>query len=123
MITQLKHGDQIPDWQPVRHRNQRGYIRLRWSLGKGSYVEVTDNRPDNLVVMSSAKEHNAEHRRFDYEQAASLYRSGLSTTQVGKFLGVSAGRVSRALRSIGVEMRPAGWVMAVIHRDKGRHIP
>lgn len=43
--------------------------------------------------------------RFDRDQAASMYAGGMSTTQIGAALGVSAHSVYVALRKRGVKMR------------------
>lgn len=124
-IGQLVHGDTIPSSQPRRYKTRAGYIKLRWKVGVRQYVEAyehrvvcglpdahvhhingnkTDNRIENLQVLPP-KDHAGEHRDFDYAAAADMYRSGATTTKVGMAFGVSAGQVSRALRSIGVEMR------------------
>lgn len=46
-----------------------------------------------------------ELRKFDHEEAARLYKSGLSTTQVAKLLGTASSNVLQALRGLGVATR------------------
>lgn len=130
-IRQLRHGDPIPNWEPRRYVNDTGYIRLRWRVVQGWYVEAyehrvvmglppehvhvhhvnydrQDNRPENLKLLDGA-----EHARFhaldakiDVELAAKLYGSGLSTVEVARQVGCDASTVSRRLRQVGVTMRP-----------------
>jgi hypothetical protein len=126
MIRQITRMEDVPWSTPRRYRNQAGYIRLRWALPDGVFAECyehrlvcgfpdghvhhingrkDDNRPDNLRVVTSA-EHGREHRDFDHAEAAKAYAAGLTTTEVGTAFGVTAGQVSRALRAMGVQMRP-----------------
>lgn len=89
--------------------------------------DKTDNRLSNLVVLD-VEEHARLHgygpnlprgwvrmqeRRRRREErlalwlkAADEYRTGSSTTQIGRRLGVNPGTVSRRLRALGVTMRP-----------------
>jgi hypothetical protein len=67
--------------------------------------DKSDNRPENLQALSSVREHAAKHVKWDIAAAADLYRSGLSTTEVGAVYGVTSGQVSRQLRRAGVHMR------------------
>lgn len=81
-IRQLKPGEPVPDGEPRRYTSdRRGYVRLRWRVGKGEYVETYEHRliaglpdadvhhrdeqkdnndPGNLEVLSKA-EHAREH--------------------------------------------------------------
>jgi hypothetical protein len=45
---------------------------------------------------------------MDVDEAVRLYVSGLSLAKVGAALGVSAGTVLNAFRSIGFQTRPVG---------------
>jgi hypothetical protein len=47
-----------------------------------------------------------EARRKRTDKMRQLYADGLSTTEVGRVVGLDASGVSRALRAVGVEMRP-----------------
>ncbi len=132
MIRTLRPGDPIPDSAPRRLKNGSGYMRLRWSVGDGNYVEAyehrviaglpacevhhkngdkTDNRPENLEVISASdhrKHHANERRRMDPHQALEMYRSGVSTPKIAKFFGVNNATVFRALDKVGVSFRSAG---------------
>jgi HNH endonuclease len=102
-IRQLKAGEELPPGEPRRYVSGRGYIRLRWRLGDGSYVEVyehrvidgrvttaeqvhhknrnrSDNRPQNLEHLS-AEAHSAEHHHEAHERrerVVSLDADGLN---------------------------------------------
>ncbi len=68
-----------------------------------------DNRIENLELMTvheHAAHHGEERRVATTEDIVRLYESGLSTTQVGIELGVSAGQISRRLAAAGVSARP-----------------
>lgn len=129
-IRSLKPGEPIPEGEPRRYIEGRGYVRLRWKVGPYAYVETYehrivdgrttaaehvhhrnenhgDNAPENLVNLTAAQ-HREEHRRIDHDLAAKMYREGSSTVQIGNLLGCHPSHVSRLLRSAGVTMR-SGW--------------
>lgn len=41
---QLRADDVLPDGEPKRYRDGRGYIRLRWLVGPQEYIEVYEHR-------------------------------------------------------------------------------
>lgn len=127
MIRQLRPGERIPEAPPRRYLSSHGYVRLRWKVGKASYVEVyehrvfdgrvtaaahvhhrngvkSDNRTENLEPVTTA-EHAAHHRAVDRDQVVRLYLSGLSMPRVAQAVGADHGYISRILRAEGVRAR------------------
>lgn len=126
MIRRLRDDEPIPAAPPRRYLSDAGYMRLRWRIAPGQYVEEyehrvvagrptgasvhhingvrDDNRPENLRVVTDM-EHGFEHRRIDDEQVAALYLSGMSTIDVGKTLGCHSSAVSRSLKRSGTPTR------------------
>ena len=101
-IRSLRPGEPQPEGEPRRYTNSAGYVRLRWKLAVGEYVETYER--DETASLVRLKEPTA--KRIDFEHARALYADeGLSTTQVASRLGCSAGAVSRVLRGDGVAMR------------------
>ena len=105
IIRRLRPDEPVPDFPPRRYKSSHGYIRLRWLVGTQEYVEEfehrinagrppswmhvhhrngdkTDNRPENLEVLT-ASEHNRRHAR-NLERA----------------------RVARGLRPVGRQYAP-----------------
>lgn len=125
-IRALRHDEPIPLGEPRRLKNGAGYIRLRWKVGPGEYVEAyehrivagagpgvqvhhingvkDDNRPENLEVVDPA-EHGRRHRTVDLDRAISLYEQGHSTPQVARILGCNPATVYRLLVRNGVKPR------------------
>lgn len=160
-IRQLKPGEPLPDGEPRRYvSDRRGYVRLRWKVGTGEYVETyehrlvagmpdgevhhgnevkDDNRPENLHVLDKAS-HAAEHgartsrrskrhiewgglksqQAFDKQQSrlareaarrehvagiAARYKTGETTIDIARSLGVNNSTISRALREAGIAPR------------------
>jgi hypothetical protein len=130
-VTYLKSGDPVPDFPPRRYPDNRGYVRLRWTVGRNREVEVwehrvrdgfvvdaehvhhdnhvpSDNRQDNLIPLTAA-EHLALHgveRRKDWDKVVDLYRQGCAIPEISRLLGRNPGNVSRILAWSGVEIRP-----------------
>lgn len=65
----------------------------------------TDNRPENLEATGSQAAHFVHHRELDYEAIAQAYVDGHSTIVVAEMFGTHPGKVSRILRTQGVEAR------------------
>ena len=128
-IRYLKAGDPIPEGEPRRYKDPRGYVRLRWKLGKGDYLEAWehriltgavdgqhvhhvnrdtgDNSPENLVILA-AGEHSKTHaaeRRLDDARIVWAYLDGATTVQIADELGCTPGAVSRVLKRNSVMTR------------------
>lgn len=127
-IRYLQKGETPPTGEPRRYVSSSGYVRLRWTVAKGDVVECWehryvmgfpdaevhhkngirhDNRPENLEVLSPA-DHALAHAVVDEEQAATLYRSGMSTVEIGEQLGHHPSVILRAIRRAGVTARSLG---------------
>ncbi len=126
----LRHGEAIPAGTPRRYLRKNGYVLLRWKLAPNEFVEAyehraimglpaaqvhhqntvkTDNRADNLQVVTPSEHAHIHHPAAWVDEAAVLYRNGWSTTRLAKHFGLfCAGNVSRALRKVGVVMRDSG---------------
>lgn len=125
-IRFLRPGEAPPPGEPRRYPNNVGYVRLRWRVGPGEYVEVLEHRfvtnapagkhvhhidgdpsnndPDNLRVVTT-REHGREHRTIDRKRAVELYAQGLSTPEVGRLMGHNPAAIYRALVAEGVTPR------------------
>jgi hypothetical protein len=116
----------LPAGEPRRYHTSDGYIVWRWRVGTNRYVEVlehravtgipagpvhhedlvkTNNDPSNLKSVGTAAAHRAEHRTYDRERAASMYRSGATIPEIAAALGANTGTVSRMLHAEGVPIR------------------
>lgn len=130
-IRQLKPGEDPPPGEPKRYTaDPRGYVRLRWKVGKGQYVETYEHR---LVAgVPAADVHHGDEDKskrlnewggypsqyaFDKAQRSKARRErreqfaaeicrlqglGMSTIEIGKTVGLDASGISRILRSSGV---------------------
>lgn len=126
-IRVLRDDEPIPTGEPMRFVNWHGYVMLRWRVGVNQRVEIrehrllagrppvgmhvhhkngnkTDNRPENLEVLTP-RDHHHLLVSFDCEKAAEMYRTGMSTPDIGKALGIAPSCVYRALKSRGVKLR------------------
>lgn len=129
VITQVPPGAAVPAGEPRRYVGGHGYVRLRWRVAPYTYVECyehrvvdgfvvgaglhrhhinqqrDDNRPDNLATLTP-DEHEEIHNHCDVlDQIVELYRSGLSTVEVGRRVGRDPAVVYRHLVAQGVPIR------------------
>lgn len=127
----LRRGDAVPPSTPKRYIDHHGYVILRWKVGPKTYVEVkehrlvaglpdeglhvhhinhvkTDNRPENLQVLSHS-EHARAHvfPRWDVAQAALDYASGMGYPEIGRKYGIHGVTAMRALKLRGLQSRPS----------------
>ena len=56
------------------------------------------------------------HCSIDYEQVATLYLSGFSTTEVAKYFGVKAPTISYALKKLGIPPRSISDARSLVSR-------
>lgn len=125
-ITQIRSLDEVPQRPPdQRNVEPRGYVRLRWKVGVGEYLECYEHRlvagfPDahvhhhnevkddnsrsNLMSLSNA-DHQAAHALVDDRRIAQLYLSGLSTQKVAQKIGCDPATAWRSLRRSGTPTR------------------
>jgi hypothetical protein len=92
-IRQLKPGEPMPDGEPRRYTSDsRGYVRLRWKVGKGEYVETYEHR---LVAgIPDADVHHRDGRKGNNDSGN---LSPLSKTEHAREHGAqSAARSRRA---------------------------
>ena len=123
----LKTGEMVPPFPPNRYIKGHKYIRLRWKLDNGKWVEALehrvlngvivdgevhhknhnpkDNSIENLKVFKTRLEHCVEHRKIDHDRIVNYYKSGMSTVQIAKLIGKCNGTVGFILRARGVQMR------------------
>ena len=125
-------GEPRPEGEPARYVNGNKYVRLRWKLEPGVYIETwehiwlagepgmdvhhlnrdgQDNTPGNLLVCTP-EEHQAIHaaeRRVDEFRIIALYEAGLSTPAVGRVVHCDASTVSRVLARNGKPARRKAW--------------
>lgn len=72
-ITQLPPGAPLPDGMPRRYRAHNGYIRLRWYLGPGRYVETYEHRVEGDHVTTAEHVHHINHDKSDNSPANLRY--------------------------------------------------
>jgi hypothetical protein len=126
----LSAGEPIPPGTaPRRVRASTGYMWVWWTV---EGVEIwlyehrfvmgnpagqihhlngvkTDNRRENLEVISTAaahtQHHNAEKRSYSDDDIVQLYRQGRSTYRIAALLGEDTSVVFRALQRVGEPIR------------------
>ena len=130
MIRTLKADEPIPEGQPRFYRDGRGYIRVRWKIGKREYVETYAHRlaaradgsghvhhldhvkghndPTNLEVLTPSEHARRHHPRgqIPMREAVRLYHQGWSPSMLGARYGIAGWTVHRYLRDAGVKMKP-----------------
>lgn len=127
----LKPGEPIPGGRPNRYRTNQGYIRWRWLVGPGRYIECfehrvimgnpigvvhhknhvrDDNRPENLEVMSHSAHSRMHHpRKLHKSTAVKAYVEwGWQSTDIARVFGVATSQVSDRLAEAGVLIRQHG---------------
>lgn len=135
-IRSLGPDEPVPSSEPRRYPSGHGYVRLRWRLGPGEYVEAyehrvvtgrpdhhvhhldgdkTNNDPSNLRPMDSRDHARLHSSQFDVHEMAELYRQGLSTPQVARRLGCDAATVYRGLQRAGVTPRSLSESVTMWH--------
>lgn len=138
-IRTLRPGEPVPTTPPRRYHTTDGYIRLRWKLGVGRYVETLehrvvdgqvttaehvhhknrirdDNRPENLEYLDS-QSHSTRHRSVDRAEVVRRYESGQSIVDLSLSMGRDTGALSRILRAEGVQMRTTSDYAARVDPD------
>ena len=126
--TALHNGDTIPSGEPKKYKNDRGYVRLRWLVGKGEYVEAyehrvvmglppddmhvhhinhikDDNRQENLIVLSPS-DHEKLHEKQNahkYELAKAKRQGYRSLAAFQKASREQKRRASRKARYLGMK--------------------
>jgi hypothetical protein len=113
-ITQLRAGDPDPEGEPRRYENANGYVRLRWKVGRGQYMERYERNGDGSLVRSRP----SDARRIDIDTAVEMYSAGSSTTAIGRRLGFHPSVVSRALAKRSVVTRGRVDYLPPIDVDK-----
>jgi hypothetical protein len=126
-ITSIRALDQVPQRPPdQRNVDGRGYVRLRWKIGIGHYLECYEHRlvagfPDahvhhvneskgdngmsNLQPLSPG-EHTREHNLvIDGALVVALYRTGMSTQRIARSIGHDPSAVWRSLKRSGEPTR------------------
>lgn len=126
-IRQLRSGEKVPDFEPRRYASAQGYVRLRWRIAPGEYVEAYEHRvfdgrvttapevhhrdrdranndPTNLLP-TTVEDHHKHHREVDRAAVVELYQSGMSTPEVGAALGCNPATAYRILKAEGVKPR------------------
>jgi hypothetical protein len=102
-VRQLTAGEPDPPGEPRRYEESRGYVRLRWKVGTGEYVERYERDEGGKLRRTQP----SRAKRIDAERAAALYADGLTLPEVAAHLGCDHGALSRVLRRHGVTARPA----------------
>jgi hypothetical protein len=109
-IRTLAPSEPDPSGEPRRYESAGGYVRLRWKVAPGEYVERYEREEDGSLLRTRATWRPGQPRakppaRVDRERVRRLHEEGLRQVEIAKLLGCNTGTVSRALASIGVAAR------------------
>jgi hypothetical protein len=143
-IRNLRHGEPIPTSAPCRYIDSHGYVILRWIVSPGQMREAkehrlvaglppdeldvhhkngvkTDNRPENLEVMTRSQHLRLHHPpSWDVIQAAGEYESGATMDDIGRKYGIHPSTVFRVFRNHGIQSRNTTNRIATITGSSGR---
>lgn len=119
----LSPGEAVPAWPPMRS-DDKGYVRLRWKVGTGAYVETyehrvldgvvttaahvhhrngirSDNAPANLAP-GTPLEHLEQHASYDIGEAIRLHEQGATFSDLARRYGVHPTSVLRRFQRRGI---------------------
>jgi hypothetical protein len=64
-IRTLRPGERVPETEPRRYSNDKGYIRLRWLVGTQRYVETFEHRVFDGFVTTAEHVHHRNEVKWD----------------------------------------------------------
>lgn len=102
-IRTLGPSEPRPSDTPRRYVNGAGYVRLRWKISRGEYLECYDRDETGQLVREQPG-----RPRIDRAAVVTLYERGLTQPLIAEHLGCSAGQVSRILAAANVPARSPG---------------
>lgn len=102
-IRQLAPSEPDPAGEPRRYENADGYVRLRWKVAPGEYLERYERTEAGTLTRTRPPK---PQKRIDVARAARLYAEGKTLPEVAAIVGCDHGALSRALRRHGVQARP-----------------
>lgn len=103
-IRQLGASEPDPPGVPRRYVNGAGYVRLRWKVGKGEYVERYERDDSGAIVCERVRWRpgmSRKHPLIDLDALLRLHDSGLTEPEVAVRLGCDVSVVHRRLRELG----------------------